>query len=451
MATITNYNTTLMVNNTIYQKDDLGVTKEAESIIFNDGFTKLSIKYAEFSSPSSTDIDDLISTINNYINEVSGVGGAISADNSTTTLLNASSTFTGVWVDASAYSSVIIATKTDQNGKIYVDFSPDGVNADSTLTRYYRTDQIEPPHRFTITRKYLRVRFENTSASNQTFIRLQTMLGNQTDLNSPADSTLSQDFDAQNVRPTDFNYETALGLRQGRSTVNKFGYNSDVDTGSEEIVASFGGTFNIMTSSDTLNVVSDSLNDDVGGSGATSILISGIDGNYLEQSEVVTMDGTTPVTTTNQWLGVNRVVVLSSGVLNYNGGTITVTDTSSTFGTQAIIPAAVSVTQQCIYHTQINHSLLLNYISINAVKVTGGGGNPEIIIRGYSYSRVTETDYQVFKKTIDVSIVNDLEIIFPQPLIFTGREVIYFTAETDTNNTEVAMRFSGIEFKEADA
>ena len=72
--------------------------------------------------------------------------GVVSTANSTTTLLTDTSTFTGAWEDVSAYDSVIVAVKTDQNGIFTVQLSPDGSNQDSTLTRYYRATQIEARH-----------------------------------------------------------------------------------------------------------------------------------------------------------------------------------------------------------------------------------------------------------------------------------------------------------------
>ena len=100
---------------------------------------------------------------------------------------------------------------------------------------------------------------------------------------------------------------------QGRSTWNKFGYNEDIDTGSEEIIASFGGTFNIMTTDDRLSIVSSSTNDSSAGTGANSIAIIGIDQDYNSVTEYITLNGTTSVRSVNSFLGVNRAYVISSG------------------------------------------------------------------------------------------------------------------------------------------
>ena len=243
------------------------------------------------------------------VSPASSIDAMVSTTNSSTTALDDTDVFTGDWEDVSAYNSLTVAVKTDQNGTFSVQFSPDGTNQDSTLTRYYRTNQIEAPHRFTITRKYARVVFTNDSGSNQTYFRLQTILGDQGELNAPADSTLAQDFDATVVRPTDFKYEVAQSLRQGYTTWNKWGYNPDIDN-TTETVWSVGGLFTPLSSAGTLEVVSSSANDDgaPAGTGAQSIIIYGVDANYEEQIEVVTLNGTTAVTTTNSWLGVNRAL-----------------------------------------------------------------------------------------------------------------------------------------------
>jgi len=243
----------------------------------------------------------------------------------------------------------------------------------------------------------------------------------------------------------DYRYKIALGQVNGATTVNKFGYNPDVDTTTDpEIIAFFGGTFAIMTSADTLDVVSDDAQDGVAGTGALTVLITGIDGSHNTITETVTMNGVSAVTTSNSFLGVNRVVVLSSGTDDANKGNITIDDTAGTVGTQAYIPAGQSVTQQCLYHTPISKTLLLDWLWAHVTKLSGGSA-PKVTIVGTSYSRVTDTNYEIFRTTIDTSVENTEQFTPSQPFVLGGREVIYFTAETDTNNTEVVMRFSGVQ------
>lgn len=370
----------------------------------------------------------------------------VSTDNSSITLLTNGSVFTGEWEDVSDYNSVVVAAKTDQNGYYSVQFSPDGVNQDSTLTRYYRTDQIEAPHRFTITRSYCRVVFTNDSGSDQTYLRLQTTFGTKSDLNAPLDSTLSQDFDAIAVRGSDYHSEVALGLRQGVTTWNKFGYNEDIDDGNEEIIASWGGDLQFLTVGETIDIVSTSTSDDLVGVGCQKIVITGVDENWDEQVEVVEMDGTTTVTTVTEWIGINRISIFKAGTSLKNVGTINITANTSGY-TMAQMPLsttqAASVTQQCLFYVPVGYKFLAEWLHFNTIKISGGGGSPEVTFKAYVYSDVSTAIYEVFRDALDVADNNTLTIAPPVPFTIDEKSILWLVAESDTNNTAVRGRFSG--------
>lgn len=368
--------------------------------------------------------------------------GMISDANSTATLLTNGSSFTGEWEDVSTFDSVVVAAKTDQNGTFSIQFSPDGVNVDSTLTRYYRTNQIEAPHRFTITRKYCRVVFTNDSGSDQTYLRLQTSYGSYPELNAPTDSTLAQDFDATVVRPTKFNYEVGLGRRQGYTLWNKWGYNDDVDVGTET-VWSPGGTFARMTAAATLSVVSTSTDDDgdPAGTGAQTLIIWGIDENWEEQIEVITMNGTTPVITTGTWLGVNRMSVYACGTGLINAGTITATATGGGSTVQAQIPVGEGSTQQAIFFSYVDHQVIMDWMMLNAVK-TGGGGNPLLTFKLWVTSFVSNSRYEVFRYALDTQREGHLEMSPSQPFIVGEKSIIELQVTSDTANAAASARFS---------
>lgn len=65
--------------------------------------------------------------------------------NSTTTVLASGATFTGTWVNTLDFVDVIVSAKTDQDGMLYVDFSPDGTNSDSTLSYMAVSDCRKKP------------------------------------------------------------------------------------------------------------------------------------------------------------------------------------------------------------------------------------------------------------------------------------------------------------------
>ena len=247
-------------------------------------------------------------------------------------------------------------------------------------------------------------------------------------------------IDLREDKTKEYRYEVAMGNIYGSSTWNKFGYNADID-GAAEIVASFGGTFNIMTSADTLNVVSTANSDNSGGQAARTIVLVGIDANGDYQEETVTMNGQTPVTTVNTWLGINRAYVASVGTFNYNAGNITISDTSAVFGTQAQIPSMKSITQQSIFHVASGHKFLSDWLEINASRQ---GATPFIQIFGYVYNRPTNVRQQIFTTSTGDGQSSQLQLTPSQPFVINEDSVLYFEATSDHTNTFVSLRFSGI-------
>tara|TARA_R110000787_G_scaffold49859_4_gene119266 strand:- start:9949 stop:11349 length:1401 start_codon:yes stop_codon:yes gene_type:complete len=365
--------------------------------------------------------------------------GIQSSVNSSTTPLTSAATFTGT-AELNSYSDVMVYVATDQNGTYYVEFSSDGINWDTSLSFIYDTNNINAPHTFVKAERYFRVRFTNTSASSQTYLRLSTYYGSFNQLSIPLNGTISGNYDSTPTRPTNYRYEVAMGRRQGRTTWNKFGYNDNISA-SANIIASFGGTFNIMTSADTLNVVSTANNDSSGGQAARTIVLVGIDSNGDYQDETVTMNGQTPVTTTNTWVGINRAYVASVGNSNYNQGDITISDTSAIYGTQAQIPSMIGVTQQCIFFVESGHKFLSDWITVTASKT---GVTPFVQINGYVFSRSTNIRKQIFTQRLGGGSASDVQLTPSQPFVIDENDVLYFEATSDKTNTKLSMRFSGI-------
>ena len=351
------------------------------------------------------------------------------------------------WEEVDYHDSIVIAVASDQNFSYQIRFSTDGQNIDSTLSRTYRTDKIVTPERLTIGRKFVQIYINNDSGSNMTYLRAQTLVGNKSPLNFPLYGTLPQRADALAIRTDDFHYDIALGRREGASTWNKWGYNQDVDTASAETIWSFGGTFVPLSSAETMEVVSTSTDDDAGGTGATAIVIYGVDSNWEDVIEVVTMDGTTAVTTTNSYFGINRIALYTAGSTNANVGDINITATTA--GTnQAQVPAGEGSTQQCLFFVADNTTALMDWLMVNVVK-TSGGGNPLVTIKGFVKSLVSGAIYEVFRYNLDTQREGHVELNPSQPFVVGEKSLFWLSAETDVNNTAVSARFSLITVQDA--
>lgn len=133
-----------------------------------------------------------------------------------------------------------------------------------------------------------------------------------------------------------FGLQVSRGQVQGHSTVIVFGYNPDVDT-SEESVWPDGGVVPHPTVASVLKISSTSANDTAAGTGARTVYIEGLDGNYNVVSETVSLNGQTAVDTVNLYLYVNRLYVVTAGSGEENAGVINAGTGVVTAGVPAVL------------------------------------------------------------------------------------------------------------------
>ncbi len=124
-------------------------------------------------------------------------------------------------------------------------------------------------------------------------------------------------------RARNFFIEATKGNIIGQSTSNQFGQNLVVGT-TEEDIQSQGGTLVFLESAEFISIVSsDTVNDILTGANATSVLIQGLDSDFIAIEEIVDLSSTS-TNTTNQYIRVNKMEVNEVG--NYttsNAGIIT--------------------------------------------------------------------------------------------------------------------------------
>ena len=133
-----------------------------------------------------------------------------------------------------------------------------------------------------------------------------------------------------------FHLQVARGQVTMHTSVLVFGYNPDVDT-TEESVWPNGGTVQHPTTASVLKISSSSADDAAAGTGARTVTIAGLDGNYNVVTESVTLDGQTAVNTTNSYLYVNEFYVTSVGSGGANAGHINAGTGTVTAGVPAVL------------------------------------------------------------------------------------------------------------------
>ena len=342
--------------------------------------------------PHKNAVAVLDSTTNQYralqVDDFLGEGGFILTGNSYSTPISSNASYTGTYVDVSNYSSVLTAVKTDKSGILYMQFSPDGTNWDSSLSFFVASGTNEV-HRLSVTRQYYRTAFTNTSASNQNYFRLQTMVGAQTALSSPFNGIVQQDADALAVRSRSEEIDIAAGLYDGYSLIHKFGRNPDVD-GPEDIWNGGGVYLGFPTgnSGEYVNIYSSDAHD-IGatGVGARTLRIFGLDDNFNMATEDIVLSGVNTVRSTNAYQRIYRAYVLSAGDYQTNSGVLTCQQVITSSNIFFKLPAGYGQTEIAAYTVPKGYTCYLRNYNASMLDNTANSALMGLVVRPFSGAR----------------------------------------------------------------
>lgn len=264
----------------------------------------------------------------------------VSVLNDTETPLNASASWTGSWESSHDKPSIQFGVKTDQAGELCADFrSPSGsIQATVSTLCYDVAANINEFHTLGLAGREWRLRFENTSSSNQTELDVYSAVGNFGVGTAPANLTLGQDADALAVRTFDPSIEIVQGLRAGWSIAPKQGKNQDIDSGTlPETVWENGGVYTGFPTGapEKLECFSSSASD-TGTLTIGGILASSDSTEHI--SETITLSGTTPIDTLTDVYRAHTMRYSSGSATGFNIGTITCRHTTTTANVFLSIP-----------------------------------------------------------------------------------------------------------------
>jgi hypothetical protein len=169
-----------------------------------------------------------------------------------------------------------------------------------------------------------------------------------------------------------------LAIRRGEIpdafSVQKFGENETAGA-SEEMIWSDSGAYTWMTKPQAVKVASvgaSAGNDDGNpvGTGARTLRIYGLDANYDLQDELITLNGTTAVTSANTYIRIFRAIVESVGSTGSNEGAIDVYDNGGS-NEVAHIPIGYNQTMQAEYTIPADYTgYLTRYYASSATNQT---------------------------------------------------------------------------------
>ena len=142
---------------------------------------------------------------------------------------------------------------------------------------------------------------------------------------------VAQNIDVSTYLPVRI-YNDVMGINSNISQINKFGRNISVNMTQRTDIWDGGAATSgnqiytyegFLTEASTIRLVSSSGLDSIGAIGARSLHIFGLDTDWLEQDENIILTGSDTVITTNTYLRLFRMKVISSGTSGGNEGIIT--------------------------------------------------------------------------------------------------------------------------------
>lgn len=228
-----------------------------------------------------------------------------------------------------------------------------------------------------------------------------------------------------------FDLQVARGQIDGHSTVNIYGYQPTIGTTSIPVWEN-ATAYTYPVSAITMYIS--------GTAGDTAqITVVGLDANYAVISEVVTMNGATPVATTKQYFRINSMFV-SVGSATNPAGIVYLKNQAGTV-TYAQINAGVGRTQAAIYTVPAGYTYYLQRVNI----YTSLNGNDYV-----TYTNKTISPAGVVQLTQQAPFAISYEALRVMPRPFAEKTDIQLMAKVQTGTGAVAISQEGYLIKNPD-
>lgn len=296
----------------------------------------------------------------------------------------------------------------------------------------------------------------NDSTENITIYNIYTKkplhVFDRTVITNPSNSSLAEletGLDSFFGGILDYALDVSAGNISNQEAIFILGENPDVDSAAEEDIWGQGGTKVWLTSAETMDLVSTSANDTALGTGARVIQVTGVDGSFNEVVELVPLNGVTPVTTTNSFLAINKMIAVTSGSTLSNEGIIRATQSTS-LNIEDYIGIGLSISMSAHYVVPLGKSMYMNRAELNSVR--DAAQSPIIEFKGQIRQNVNSNAdaswIQIYDKLLDTATMNSLDV---EPTVyFKLEETSYFraVANTDENNTDFRVRLYAVQVTE---
>jgi hypothetical protein len=228
-----------------------------------------------------------------------------------------------------------------------------------------------------------------------------------------------------------FDLQVARGQIQGHSTVNIYGYQPTI--GTTFIPVWENATDYTYPTAAAVMYMSGSNGD------TAKITVVGLDANYAQISEVVTLNGTTPVATVNSYLRINSMFV-STGSATNPAGAVYLKNAGATV-TYAQINTGVGRTQSAIYTVPAGYTFFLQRVAI----YTSLNGNDYV-----TYRNKTISSAGVVQLTQQAPFAMSYDALRIMPRPFLEKTDIQLQCKIQSGTGSVAVAQEGYLIKNSD-
>lgn len=208
----------------------------------------------------------------------------------------------------------------------------------------------------------------------------------------------------------------SMGFYHDLTDVHKFGSVAALGTAYETIWTP-GGQKTYRTTATVFNVSSSSAADTATGTGAQTVTLYGVDGNWANVEQTVSLTGQTLATVANMMI-CDRMIVNTGGSGETNAGTIYAGTGLATLGVPAVIENQIAIgeaqTESCFYVVRANtEAYLVEFeVSVGTGKILTSGIYAKPLggvfnLRGKRLTNAAPTamDFRVPKKYAEKTII----------------------------------------------
>jgi hypothetical protein len=230
-----------------------------------------------------------------------------------------------------------------------------------------------------------------------------------------------------------FDLQIARGQIPGHSSVEIFGYSTAIGSTAQgpmwEGQTLSGGLYTYPNSAAQLVLVSTSTSDNT----TKSVVIEGLNANYLPIVETIALNGTTNVTTVNSFFRINAMYMLNGA----NIGDISAKISSTTY---AQINAGIGQTQMSIYTVPAGASFYLSYVQYDA----SIGFTSSNYMIAQEYNKVNGGTYNGQVTVIHQStFVQKQETPFTAPILHPEKTDIQFCVKSNSGSPFTVSMYAG--------